>query len=229
MEICLLRRDFGLVDYQKMQQLMADFNLRRGTDPERSGWADELWFLQHFPVFTLGRGRQGEHLLASGDIPVLASTRGGQITYHGPGQLLVYLMLDARRMGTGPRQLVTALEQAMIKVLLHFGVSATGRSRGPGVYVGERKLASLGLRISHGLVSHGLSFNVDMDLGPFDRISPCGYEGLRMTSLAEETGSSPGWQPVAERLFDALRQEFLLISRSPGSCLRVTPPTGDQA
>lgn len=178
---CLLVRRFsGLSDYRQTYQAMQDFTSQRAADTP-----DELWFLQHPPVFTQGLNGKPEHLLAPGDIPVIAIDRGGQITYHGPGQLIVYCLIDLKRRGLGLRQLVSALEQAVIGLLAGYGISANNRADAPGVYVAERKIASLGLRIRRGCSYHGLSLNVDMDLEPFQRINPCGYPGLRMTRLRD--------------------------------------------
>lgn len=212
----LLRRDFGLVDYAEMQAYMASFNLQRAADPSRDSRRDEIWFLQHPPIFTLGRNGNREHLLNPGSIPVLQSTRGGQVTYHGPGQLLVYPMLDARRMGAGPARLVRILEEAVIDLLQHYQVQGERQNRAPGVYAGGKKLASLGLRISQGLVSHGLSLNLDMDLHPFSLIHPCGFEGLKMTSLALEAGTSPDFDQVADQLFCTLQKRLAMQSNTTG-------------
>jgi lipoyl(octanoyl) transferase len=158
---------------------MQAFTDRRGPDTE-----DELWVLEHDPVFTLGMNADPAHLLAPGDIPVVQVDRGGQVTYHGPGQLVVYPLVDLRRAGLGVRDLVTALEQAVITTMARWGVTAATRPGAPGVYVAEAKLASVGIRVRRGASYHGLSVNVDMDLGPFGRINPCGYEGLAMTQVA---------------------------------------------
>lgn len=144
---------------------------------------DEIWFLEHPPVFTLGMNGKPEHVLAPGDIPVINIDRGGQVTYHGPGQLVIYPLLDLRRLGLGVRQLVMALEQAVIRTVSRWGVRAEGRRDAPGVYVEGRKLASIGLRIRRGCTYHGMAFNIAMDLEPFRRINPCGYQGLEVVDL----------------------------------------------
>lgn len=172
-------RWLGRVDYEPTWRAMQHFNERRDA-----GTADELWFLEHPPVFTQGMNGRPEHLLAPGDIPVVPIDRGGQVTYHGPGQLVVYPLLDLRRLGLGVRQLVCALERAIVTLAGSHGVEAAGRRDAPGVYSGGRKLASLGLRVRRGGSYHGLALNVDMDLEPFRRINPCGYAGLEMTQLA---------------------------------------------
>jgi lipoyl(octanoyl) transferase len=141
--------------------------------------------VQHPPVFTLGRGGKPEHILAAGTIPVVHSDRGGQVTYHGPGQLVVYVLLDTHRLGIGPRELVRRLEQGVLQLLAEFGIEAERRAGAPGVYVGDAKVAALGLRLRNGMSYHGLALNVDLDLEPFLRINPCGYAGLRVTRLRD--------------------------------------------
>jgi lipoyl(octanoyl) transferase len=164
--------------------------MQRRTDAATSESSDEVWFLEHPPVFTLGMNARAEHLLAVGDIPVIAIDRGGQVTYHGPGQLVVYPLLDLARMGLGVRALVEGIERAVVAVLADWGVEAYGKRDAPGVYVGPRKIASVGLRIRRGRSYHGLALNVAMDLEPFTRINPCGYAGLQMTQLSELGGPS---------------------------------------
>lgn len=176
----LIIRDVGLRDYLPVWRNMQDFTASRTTET-----ADELWIVQHPPVFTQGLNGKPEHLLAPGDIPVVQIDRGGQVTYHGPGQLIVYCLLDLRRKQLGVRQLVTLLEQSVIELMDGYGVEAYSKADAPGVYVAERKLASLGLRVRRGCSYHGLSLNIDMDLSPFERINPCGYSGLRMTQVRQ--------------------------------------------
>jgi lipoyl(octanoyl) transferase len=159
--------------------------MRRFTEERSADTADEIWLLEHEPVFTLGMSADPTHLLAPGDIPVVRVDRGGQVTYHGPGQLVVYPLIDVRRAGLGVRDLVTALEHAVIEYAQGRGIRAQCRARAPGVYVEERKLASVGLRIRRQGSYHGLALNVDMDLEPFERINPCGFAGLKMTQLRE--------------------------------------------
>jgi len=173
-------RHFGEVDYGECWTAMRDFSMRRGAAS-----ADELWCVQHPSVFTLGRGGKPEHILAAGSIPVVHSDRGGQVTYHGPGQLVVYVLLDTHRLGIGPRELVRRLEQGVIDVLAGFDIEAERRAGAPGVYVADAKVAALGLRLRNGMSYHGLALNVDLDLEPFLRINPCGYAGLRVTRLAD--------------------------------------------
>jgi lipoyl(octanoyl) transferase len=171
-------RHLGEVDYQKTWQAMQDFTDVRGKDT-----ADELWFLQHPPVYTLGKNGKPEHVLNAQDIPVVNSDRGGQVTYHGPGQIVVYTMLDLSRLKIGVRELVTRIEQSIIDLLADYGVESNARRDAPGVYVNNAKIAALGLRVRKGCSFHGLALNVDMDLEPFNRINPCGYEGLEVTQL----------------------------------------------
>ncbi|MGH8242972.1 MAG: lipoyl(octanoyl) transferase LipB [Steroidobacteraceae bacterium] len=156
------------------------------TDARDRDTPDEIWFLEHAPVFTQGLNGRPEHLLATGDIPVVGIDRGGQVTYHGPGQLVVYVMIDLQRRGIGVRELVVALESAVIGLAASQGIAAAGRRDAPGVYVAGRKLASLGLRVRRGCSYHGLALNVDMDLEPFACINPCGMAGMAMTQLAAE-------------------------------------------
>lgn len=158
---------------------------------------DEIWILSHKPVFTLGQAGKREHVLDPGDIPVVKVDRGGQVTYHGPGQLVIYLLLDVRKRGFGVRRLVQLIEAAIIASLADWGIDAVTRSGAPGVYVGDAKIAALGLRIRNGCSYHGLSLNVQMDLSPFKRINPCGYAGLAVTQVADLTS-------VGDRLMQRL-------------------------
>ena len=178
-------RELGLLDYERTWLAMQRFTDERKLLPDTQ---DEVWLVQHPPVFTQGQAGKAEHLLLPGDIPVVKSDRGGQVTYHGPGQLVAYLMLDVRRLGYGVRELVTRMEQCLIDLLASYGVSAAAKADAPGVYVDGAKIASLGLRIRNGCSFHGLALNVDMDLEPFRRINPCGYAGLAMTQLRDHAG-----------------------------------------
>ena len=173
-------RDLGNSDYTAVWRAMQAFTESRDAET-----ADELWLVEHPPVYTLGLNGKPEHVLAPGTIPVVAVDRGGQVTYHGPGQIVAYTLLDLRRLGLGPRQLVETLEQAVIDLLAEYGVVAVGRRDAPGVYVKDAKIAALGLRVRRGCCYHGLSLNVAMDLEPFSRINPCGYPGMAVTQLAE--------------------------------------------
>jgi lipoyl(octanoyl) transferase len=170
----------GRVDYEATWRAMQKFTNER--TPETP---DEIWLLEHEPVFTLGMNASRSHVLAPGDIPVIQIDRGGQVTYHGPGQLVVYPLIDVRRAGLGVRDLITALERSVIGYLAGYGVAAECHPGAPGVYVGERKIASVGLRIRRSGSYHGLALNVCMDLEPFGRINPCGYAGLQMAQLAD--------------------------------------------
>ena len=172
-------RWLGRQDYVPLWQAM-----QRHTDKRSPTTPDEIWFAEHPPVFTLGLAARREHVLAAGDIPVIQTDRGGQVTYHGPGQLMVYPMIDMRRAGLGVRALVCHLERAVIALAGEHGIEAVGSREAPGVYVDGRKLASIGIRIRRGASYHGLALNVSMDLEPFGRINPCGYAGLEMTDLA---------------------------------------------
>ena len=173
-------RRLGLAPYEPTWRAM-----QRLTDARDAATPDELWFLEHPPVFTLGMSGKREHVLCPGDIPVIQTDRGGQVTYHGPGQLVVYPLIDLKRAGLGVRDLVSALERAVIGYVSTLAIEAHSRRDAPGVYVAERKLASVGLRIRRGASYHGIALNVDMDLEPFKRINPCGYAGLAMTQLSE--------------------------------------------
>lgn len=173
-------RQLGLQDYQTVWHSMQQFTAER--TPET---IDEIWITEHSPVYTLGLNGKHEHVLHAGDIPLLETDRGGQVTYHGPGQLVVYFLVDLRRLAMGPRQAVTLLENAMVNTLSQYGVSAQARADAPGVYVEGKKIGALGLRIKRGCTYHGLSLNNDMDLTPFQHINPCGYAGLQVTQLAD--------------------------------------------
>ena len=181
----MIFRRLGLAAYEPTWRAMQRF-----TDERDSSTPDEIWTLEHPRVFTLGLAGKLEHVLAPGDIPVIQTDRGGQVTYHGPGQLVVYPLLDLRRLGFGVRELVMALEDAVIAYLSEFGIEGRSRRDAPGVYVEGRKLASVGLRIRRGASYHGIALNVCMDLEPFTRINPCGYRGLEMTQLCALGGPS---------------------------------------
>lgn len=172
-------RHLGRQEYEPLWRAMQRF-----TETRDAATPDELWLAEHPPVFTLGLNARREHLLAPGDIPVVQIDRGGQVTYHGPGQLMVYPLIDLKRANLGVRTLVTALEKSVIDLVAAFGIEAACRADAPGVYVAGRKLASVGLRVRRGASYHGMALNVDLDLEPFSRINPCGYAGLEMTDLA---------------------------------------------
>jgi lipoyl(octanoyl) transferase len=182
--------------------------MRTLTDSRDAHTPDQLWLVEHDPVFTQGQAGKPEHLLMPGDIPVVQTDRGGQVTYHGPGQLVLYPLLDVRRARLGVRDLVSALENAVIAALAGYGIEARARAEAPGVYVGEAKIASLGLRIRRGASFHGVALNVDGDLAPFSRINPCGYAGMAMTRLADLVDDCPGVEAVGERLAQCLALEL---------------------
>lgn len=175
-------RYLGQQEFQSTWQAMHDFTLNRDENTE-----DELWVLEHFPVFTLGQAGKSEHILNPHDIPILQTDRGGQVTYHGPGQIVIYVLFDLKRAKMGVRQLVSSLEQATIQLLAYFNITAKSHCDRPGVYVNEEKIASIGLRVKKGCSFHGISVNVDMDLTPFTYINPCGYSQLKMTQVKSLT------------------------------------------
>ena len=193
----ILRR-LGRVEYEPTWRAMQAFTADRGPDT-----SDELWLLEHPPVFTLGQAGKREHLLTDIGVPVVAVDRGGQVTYHGPGQVVVYVLVHLRRRGFGARELVRRLEQAVIDLLAGFGVTAARLDGAPGVYVDGAKIAALGLRIRNGRSYHGLAVNVDMDLAPFSAINPCGYEGLAVTRT-RDLGIELSPAEVGERLLTHL-------------------------
>lgn len=176
----LIIRHLGRSDYTTTWRAMRDF-----TDARNQQTADEVWIVEHPPVYTQGVAGRPEHVLDAGNIPLISSDRGGQVTYHGPGQLVLYTLLDLRRLNLGVKPLVQILQQTIIVTLAQYGISATTRPDAPGVYVGDAKIAFLGLRVRQGCCYHGLSLNVNMDLTPFKQINPCGYPGLAVTQLAD--------------------------------------------
>ncbi|MET0230122.1 MAG: lipoyl(octanoyl) transferase LipB, partial [Rhodanobacteraceae bacterium] len=169
----ILVRPLGRQPYEPVWRAMQAFTDKRGPETP-----DELWMVEHDPVFTLGQAGRWEHVLVPGEIPVVPVDRGGQVTYHGPGQIVAYPLLDLRRLGIGVRELVQRIEQAIIDTLDTWNIVAVRRDGAPGVYVGDAKVAALGLRVRRGCTFHGLAFNINMDLEPFNRINPCGYQGL---------------------------------------------------
>ena len=191
-------RHLGLVDYQPTWEAMQSFTAQRDAQTP-----DEVWLLQHPPVYTLGLAGKPEHILRTSDIPIIPIDRGGQVTYHGPGQLVVYLLLDLKRRGYGVRELVQRLEQSVIDLLRAYDIPGERRPKAPGVYVAQRKIAALGLRIKQGCSYHGLSLNVDMDLRPFQNINPCGYAGLEVTQLSD-LGGGTNLDAVADELIGFL-------------------------
>ncbi len=193
----LIFKDLGTADYVATWEAMKDFTIARDA-----GCQDECWFLQHPPVFTLGQAGREEHVLDAHDIPLVKTDRGGQVTYHGPGQLVAYLLLDIRRRSMGIRELVDLIENSLVALLATYDIQAHTRRDAPGVYVGEDKIAALGLRINNGRSYHGFSLNVDMDLTPFDYINPCGYAGLRATQIRDLV---PG---ASDKLLEETRQRL---------------------
>lgn len=191
----------GLVDYAPTWQAMQQFTAQRTPETR-----DEIWLLQHPPTYTQGQAGLPEHLLNARNIPVVQIDRGGQITYHGPGQIVAYLLLDLRRWKINVRQLVRLMEQSVIDILAGYNIAASGREDAPGVYVGDAKIAALGLKIKHSYCYHGLAFNIDMDLTPYDFINPCGYQGLRVTQLRDF-----GVNTAAEKVERLLAQQLLAL------------------
>lgn len=192
----------GLQEYEPTWHAMQDYTERRDINS-----ADEIWLLQHPPVYTLGRNGKAEHLLDPGTIPVINIDRGGQVTYHGPGQLVAYLLLDIKRRKMGVRGIVSAMENALIALLADYDIKAQARSDAPGVYVAGAKIAALGLRIKQGRCYHGLSLNLDMDLTPFSHINPCGYEGMAVSQLSDLT-TQWQWPELEQQLSQHLCQQL---------------------
>lgn len=206
-------RDLGLVEYQPTWLTMQNFTASRDAET-----VDEIWLLEHHPVFTQGHHGNESHLLSTGDIPVVQVDRGGQVTYHGPGQLVVYLLLNIRRKKFGVRELVARMEASIVELLAGFGVEAYAKPDAPGVYVNEAKICSLGLRVRKGCSFHGLAFNLDMDLEPFNRINPCGYAGMavtRLTNIAENIDR----EFVKESLIEILVKRLGYIERANANSL----------
>ncbi|GDX05924.1 lipoyl(octanoyl) transferase LipB [Buttiauxella sp. A111] len=198
-------RQLGLQPYEPISQAMHDF-----TDTRDETTADEIWLVEHERVFTQGQAGKAEHVLVPGDIPVIQSDRGGQVTYHGPGQQVMYVLLNLKRRKLGVRELVTILEQTVVNTLAELGIEAYPRADAPGVYVDGRKICSLGLRIRKGCSFHGLALNIDMDLSPFLRINPCGYAGLEMTQVSS---LRPGVLP--EDVQPLLINNFITLLNNP--------------
>lgn len=200
-------RHLGRQDYEPVWHEMQQFTANRDETTD-----DELWLVEHPPVFTLGLNGKAHHLLNPGDIPVINADRGGQVTYHGPGQIVLYCLLDLERLGIGVQQLVQNIEQAIINLLAKRGINASGSRDAPGVYVDGAKIAALGLRIKRGKSYHGLSLNVDMDLEPFSRINPCGYEGMAVTQFADlkpETDASSRPNQSGDQLVAQLSKQLV--------------------
>ena len=200
-------RSLGRQDYEPLWRSMQTF-----TDERAAHTPDEIWFTEHPPVFTLGLNADREHLLAPGDIPVVQIDRGGQVTYHGPGQLMIYPLIDLRRAGIGVRDMVTALEQSIVDLAAEFSIAAASRADAPGVYVQGRKIASIGLRVRRGATYHGMALNLDVDLEPFSRINPCGFSDLEVTKL-KSLGIAETMQQIQARVQKHLLRHLRLQDR----------------
>ena len=194
-------RRLGRADYQPTWRAMQAFTDRRDESTD-----DELWLVEHPPVFTQGQAGKAEHVLAPGDIPVIQVDRGGQVTYHGPGQIVAYPLFDLKRLGVGVREFVHRIEEAIIRVLARYDVRGERMEGAPGIYVDGDKIASLGLRVRRGCTFHGLAFNIDMDLEPFSRINPCGFEGLRVIRLSDL--AEVEFTAVEDHLVEELAAQF---------------------
>jgi len=213
----LVVRELGRQAYEPVWRAMQEFtNTRTESTP------DEIWFCDHESVFTLGLNTKPEHLLAPGDIPVIQIDRGGQVTYHGPGQLMIYPLIDLRRAGLGVRDLVTALEQSVVDLAADYGIEAASRCDAPGVYVDGVKLASVGLRIRRGSSFHGMALNVDVDLEPFSRINPCGFKDLQLTDL-ERLGADNDLAAVRDKLLPHLLRHLHLDQALSSASLSGVP------
>ncbi len=202
-ENAIIVRRLGVRDYQSVWRAMSDFTDHRDADTP-----DEIWLVEHPPVFTQGQAGKPEHLLAVEGIPLVQTDRGGQVTYHGPGQLVAYPLLNLRRYKLGVRDLVTLLESTLVTLLAAYGIDAYAKPDAPGVYVEGAKIASLGLRVRRGCSFHGLALNVDMDLTPFAQINPCGYAGLAMVDMARLLPQAPAMADVGEKLVSGLVQKM---------------------
>lgn len=200
-------RSLGLQEYEPLWRAMQQF-----TDTRTAQTPDEIWFTEHPPVFTLGLNASRDHLLAPGDIPVIQIDRGGQVTYHGPGQLMIYPLIDLKRGRLGVRSLVTALEQTVVDLCANVGIEACSRSDAPGVYVKDRKIASVGLRVRRGASYHGMALNIDVDLEPFSRINPCGFSDLEVTDL-KTIGVVEGRDDIQTRVQELLLRHLHLQNK----------------
>ena len=194
-------KDLGLVEYQDVwQQMQVDTSQKYGSEP------DELWFAEHYPVYTLGHAAEEKNIISNNNIPVVRTDRGGQVTYHGPGQLMIYFLLNLRRLGWGPKRLICELEEVMINLLSKYGVNAKRRIGAPGIYVQGKKIASIGLKIKKGHCYHGISFNIDMDLKPFDGIVTCGIDSLEVIQLKDLANIS--MDTIKQDLVNMLKEHY---------------------
>jgi lipoyl(octanoyl) transferase len=194
-------KDLGLVEYEDVwQQMQVVISQMSGNEP------DELWFAEHYPVYTLGHAAEEKNIISKKDIPVVRTDRGGQVTYHGPGQLMIYFLLNLRRLGWGPKKLICELEEVMINLLSKYGVNAKRRIGAPGIYVQGKKIASIGLKIKKGHCYHGISFNIDMDLKPFDGIVTCGIDSLEVTQLKDLENIS--MDKIKQDLVNMLKEHY---------------------
>jgi len=198
----MLEKDLGIVDYLATVEAMRKFTAERQVDTE-----DQLWLLEHPQVFTLGQNGNDEHVFNTQGIPVINTDRGGQVTYHGPGQLIVYTLVDLKRAKIGVREMVSHIENSIIDVLAGLGIDAESRKDAPGVYVSEKKIAALGLRVKRGACYHGLSLNVDMDLAPFSYINPCGYQGMEVIDI-KSLGVEVTMPNAKQLLVSALKKQM---------------------
>ena len=220
MHSLLTRRFPGLQPYEPMWRAMQAF-----TDARTPETPDELWIVEHEPVFTLGQAGKWEHVLMPGDIPVVPVDRGGQVTYHGPGQIVAYPLIDLRRASLGVREFVQRIEQALIDTLAEWNIIAARKDGAPGVYVAGAKIAALGLRVRRGCTFHGLAFNINMDLEPFHRINPCGYQGLQVTQVLDLGGPSR-LADVETVLVEELARQFgLAVQPAPPHVFAANPAT----
>lgn len=203
----MILKNLGLVDYQSTCDAMRTFTAQRDDVTQ-----DELWLVEHSPVFTQGLNGKDEHVLDSGNIPVIKTDRGGQITYHGPGQLIAYTLFDLKRLNIGVREMVSRMEKSVITMLDEIGIQAKARADAPGVYVEQRKIASLGLRVRHGACYHGLSMNISMDLLPFSYINPCGYKGMEVIDL-KSLGHDMTMSQAQQKFISAFQAQMFKVDK----------------
>ena len=203
----MILKDLGLVDYQATCDAMRAFTAQRDEFTQ-----DELWLVEHSPIFTQGLNGKDEHVLDNGDIPVIRTDRGGQVTYHGPGQLIAYTLFDLKRLNIGVREMVSRMENSVINMLDDLGVKANARADAPGVYVDQKKIASLGLRVKRGACYHGISINISMDLTPFSFINPCGYRGMEVIDL-KDLGHNMTMSQAQQRFISAFKAQIFKVEK----------------